>query len=48
MVDGVAMVIGDPVDWCQVDAEVSGEGREVGSESDSEEMSGSKRLCRAR
>jgi hypothetical protein len=47
IVDGVAMAIGDTGDWCWVDAEVSGEGREVSSESDSEVMSGSKRLCRA-
>jgi hypothetical protein len=48
MVDGVAMAICDTGDWCWVDAEVSGEGREVSSELDSEIYSGSKRLCRAR
>jgi hypothetical protein len=36
MVDGAAMAIDDTGDWCWVDAEVSGEGREVSSESDSE------------
>jgi hypothetical protein len=48
IVDGAAMAIGNTDDWCRVDAEVSGEGGEVGSELDSEEMSGSERLCRAR
>jgi hypothetical protein len=45
IVDGAAMAIGDTDDGCQVDAEVGDEDWEVDSESDSEVMSGSKRLC---
>jgi hypothetical protein len=48
IVDGVAMAIGDTGVWCWVDAEVGDEGREVDSESDSEVISGSERLWRAR
>jgi hypothetical protein len=48
IVDGVAMVIGDTGDMCQVDAEVGNVGGEVDSESGSEVMFGSERLCRAR
>jgi hypothetical protein len=47
MVDSAAMAIDDNSDWCWIDAEVGGVGREVGSESDSEIYSGSKRLYRA-
>jgi hypothetical protein len=36
IVDGVAMAIGDIGDWCQMDAEVGDEGREVNCELDSE------------
>jgi hypothetical protein len=42
------MAIGDIGDRCWVDAEVSDEGWEVDSELDSEVISGSKRLWRAR
>jgi hypothetical protein len=47
-VDGAAMAIGDTGDGCRVDVEVGDEGWEVSSELDSEVMSGSERLCRAR
>jgi hypothetical protein len=42
------MAIGDTGDGCRVNAEVGDEGWEVDSELDSEEMSGSERLCRVR
>jgi hypothetical protein len=42
------MVIGDPGDRCQEDAEVGDVGWEVDSELDSEVMFGSKRLRRVR
>jgi hypothetical protein len=44
----LAMVIGDTGDMCRVDAEVCDVGGEVDSESDSEVMFGSERLCRVR
>jgi hypothetical protein len=47
-VDGAAMAIGSTEDWCRVDAEVGDGGMEVDSESDSEVISGSERLWRAR
>jgi hypothetical protein len=48
IVDVTAMVIGDTGDRCREDAEVGNVGWEVDSESDSEVMFGSERLCRAR
>jgi hypothetical protein len=42
------MTIGSTWDWCRVDAEVGDKGWEVDSESDSEAISGSERLWRAR
>jgi hypothetical protein len=44
-VDGAAMVIGKPGDWCRVDTEVGDEDWEVDSESDSEVYSRSEMLC---
>jgi hypothetical protein len=48
IVDGAAMAIGSTGVWCRVDAEVGDGGREVDPESDSEVISGSERLWRAR
>jgi hypothetical protein len=44
IVDGAAMAIGNTGDRHWVDADISDEGWEVDSESDSEVISGSKRL----